>query len=74
MQDGFVGALQLGQREAFGQQEERQGRVAGFAAQAGHGGGDDVGVVEGQRRQRVHADEPEAGGAASSSAAGTSAT
>ena len=50
-EDGFVEALELGEGEFRREKLEADGLVGELAAQAGERGGEDVGVVEGERRE-----------------------
>lgn len=47
-EDGFVEVLELGEGEPFGEQLEADRLPAEFAAEAGEGGVEDGGVVEGE--------------------------
>lgn len=50
-EDGFVEALELGEGEFRREELEADGLVGELAAEAGERGGEDVDVVEGERRE-----------------------
>lgn len=48
-EDTLIEALELGEGELGGEELEADGLVGELAAEAGQGGGEDLGVVEGER-------------------------